>query len=168
MKADSAAIRILFDSSHSGFGDWWVVFLGIIGTLVGYLVLHSQFDGEPSRRHRKKWIGYGFLIGAPTWALVSILFDYREYIGIRRAVQSGSYRVVQGTVEKFVPSGSWRHGAETLQVAGIQFSYMPSDLTSYYYHGSPDSLHAGMKVRVTDVGGRIIRLEEMPSDTVHQ
>lgn len=81
-----------------------------------------------------------------------------------KALRSGRYEIVEGTVTNFVPMPWEGHANESFDVAGHHYEYSDFVVTTGFRqsrsHGGP--IREGLRVRIADVGGRIFRLEIAP------
>ena len=144
----------VFDVTRAGFRAWWA-FVPFVGVARIAFVVSAVGAGALRRMGQ-------------VWALVAILFviiaeygAYRDYRGLKLAVEQQRFTSVEGTVVDFVPGGSDGHPPESFCVNGRCYSYSPAMISAEFNRvsGRGGPIRAGQTVRIADVGGRIARLE---------
>ena len=152
---------VVFDEAHK-WSHWLYLWL-----MVGIVVL---FEGFLLVRYaRRQWFGWlSWLVFVTIWASPGV--RVREHLAIRHALASGSYSVVEGTVENFHPMPHHGHSHERFEVKGIRFVYSDFMETQCFNnttsHGGP--IRAGLRVRLTYIAEPLLehcifRLEILPS-----
>ena len=148
------AFETVFDVTREGFRAWWA-FAPFVGVAAIGLVVSSAGTGALRRMGRA-----GALV-AIFFAIIAEYGAYRDYQGLKLAVEQQRFVPVEGTVVDFVPGGSDGHPPESFCVSGHCYSYSPAmisaDFNRVSSRGGP--IRAGQTVRIADVGGRIARLE---------
>ncbi len=107
----------------------------------------------------------GLALVAVAWVGIWSAIIYGQHLALsscRQLLQGGAARVVEGTVQDFVPMPSGGHASERFTVNGVPFSYSDFDLSHCGFrnaasHGGP--IRSGLAVRITYVGSSILRLE---------
>lgn len=105
---------LVFDESHK-WSHWFYPWLagGVVRLFGGYLLF---------RYARREWVGwFAWFVVVLVWASSSGRVS--EHLAIQRALVSGSYSVVDGTVENFHPMPHHGHSNERFEVKGIRFVY---------------------------------------------
>ncbi|MDQ6770209.1 MAG: hypothetical protein M3Z54_09500 [Gemmatimonadota bacterium] len=164
---DSAATSyvVIYDAITAGFHTWWLALLGLIGVAAGFAAARYP-DRVPAGMRfpsqlATRLFGVFFLTCALSWTIFAYVSLYDQYAQLRQALQAGTYETVEGTVEDFVPGDPDGHAPERFTVSRHHYEYSPSRVTSGFNkistHGGP--MHAGLRVRIADVGGEIARLE---------
>lgn len=152
---------VVFDEAHK-WSHWFYPWLigGVARLFVGFLLL---------RYVRRLWEGwFAWLVFVIIWSAGG--WRVSEHLAIQHALASGSYSVVDGTVENFHPMPHHGHTHERFEVRGVRFVYSDFIETQCFNnttsHGGP--IRAGLRVRLTYIAERvlehcIIRLEILPS-----
>src|SRR5262245_32431394 len=112
--------QVVFDASRNG--SQLAIFLAapifaLIFVMIG-LALKNSID--PKEAIKGKFFlaisGVGFLL-----SLVLIAGNSAEYYQAKRALQTGNYKVVEGTVRNFVPMPPGGHSTESFDIGGTSF-----------------------------------------------
>jgi hypothetical protein len=150
--------RVLFDVSQKPF-QWWFPAAGLVFVVLGGAVIWTG--------HRKQWplrrkLGGYFIVGfACFWSLSALLAMLPMYRSLRSAVQTGDFAIVEGHVTNFRPMPFGGHQLECFSVSPETFCYSDYVLTAGFNntasHGGP--IREGLPVRVSYIGGTIVRLE---------
>ena len=95
------------------------------------------------------------------WASV-IYVQARALSSCRHLLHTGRVKVVEGTVQDFVPMRYLSNGLESFAVSNVRFSYSDFDLSQCGFrntasHGGP--ITPGLQVRITYSDNSILRLE---------
>ena len=156
---DSLRYHVLFDvtTAHQPGFQWpGVITIVAVVVLVGCLGLALRSKG-PRRHALLLFMAVPALLVAKP--LLRSALGYSEYRAIASQLANGSYTIVEGRVEDFVFGDS--HVPETFTVAGHAYSLRPAVL-SIAYHVDPATgrlIRPGQQVRITDVEGKIVRIE---------
>jgi hypothetical protein len=158
--------KTVFDAAHQGYGIWAFLGIGLILMAVGILLVGApglmlKFLPLGLQGQSRKIFGWVFLSVAVTFTVVIFANTYSAYQATVTALDHGQYSVIEGQVTNFVPMPYEGHSDESFVVKGHRFSYSDYKLTPGFHntasHGGP--IHEGLYVRVTYVGGLILRLE---------
>jgi len=156
--------RTVFDIAQAGHKVWRFPSQGLIFVVIGvFLILF--------RRRLPHWgrtsslfdtaFPFAFFGFAVAWTLVSFVSTYRDYTALRRTIEDGGARVVEGVVSEFRPMPFEGHTMERFCVKDKCFEYSDYVITGAFNktrsHGGPIQL--GLPVRVTFVGTCIVKLE---------
>ncbi|MFL5613592.1 MAG: hypothetical protein ACJ796_08030 [Gemmatimonadaceae bacterium] len=148
------SFETVFDVTRAGFRAWWafVPFVGVAA--IGFVA--SAIGVGAVRR-----MGKLCALAAILFAIIAEYGAYRDYCGLRLAVEQQRFTSVEGTVVDFVPGGSDGHPPERFCVGGHCYSYSPAMISADFNRvsGRGGPIRAGQTVRIADVGGRIARLE---------
>jgi len=150
--------RVVFDLSQKGF-QWWFPAFGLIFVAVGGVII---WLGRRNRWPRsRKFVGY-FMIGfACLWSGLAFATIFAEYSSLRSAYRKGQFSVVEGLISNFRPMPYEGHQEECFSVQSQTFCYSDYVVTGGFNnatsHGGP--IHLGLAVRVSYIGGAIVRLE---------
>lgn len=133
--------------------------LAILGLLMVLGIIGGfRFKSAPAAGPILNWVYFLFalLIGG-----LGATSYFSEYAGLRRALQSGRANVVEGCLEAFHPMPESGHDTERLRLRGQTFAYSGFIVTPAFHksevYGGP--IHRDSWVRITHVGGDIVRLE---------
>ena len=116
---------------------------------------------SPSRTERVRRLGRFFFGFSIFWIICAFGLTYAAYIGARRALLSGNYSVVEGTVTDFVPAQGPPKGnpEERFTIAGQTFKYSDYDPAPGFGNTRAHLIRNGIYVRVTHKDNAILRLE---------
>jgi hypothetical protein len=158
---DSVAYEVIFDVTREGYRFWWFPMAGLVGVLIGAGFFGAASLPQIAARIPGRLIGAGIAILSMIWVIAVFQGSYGDYRRLRRAILSGEYEIVEGTVTNFVPGDTGDHRPETFSVGGRQFSYRAAEVTAGYNRTQPHGglIREGVRVRIAAVGGEIGRLE---------
>ena len=162
--SDSLTFRLVYDVRQA-FPDLWLPGLATLFLLCMGIAFYRNAHRFESLRAGV--IGVGFIVLSCFLALFFIGTMVLPYLGLRRHVARGEYRIVQGTVRNFVPGDGHRSESWTVDTGSgaLHYSYSPSIVGEGGYDrvaAFGGIVREGARVRVMDVNGRIARLEVMP------
>jgi hypothetical protein len=162
---DSPHYRLVYDLAQAGYTGW--PYPGIAVALLVVSVANAKL-----RRRRRQPLGpWGDRSTAAFLGCVAILLfavTYLPYRSMRKALESGRFTVVEGTVQRYRLNDPVTTDEETWEVVsgGSVYRYSYDNATPEpgfghtTAHGGP--IHEGLRVRIADVGGSIARLEVAP------
>jgi hypothetical protein len=150
--------RTVFDIGKKGF-NWWFPLAGVPFLLAGtVLIWLGKRNRWPLSR---RLLGYFMVAFSLFWSLAAFTSTYSEYHELRTAYRNGEFSVVEGTVTNFQPMPYEGHKDECFTVASHSFCYSDFMISAGFNnsasHGGP--IRDGLPVRVSYVGGNIVRLE---------
>jgi hypothetical protein len=94
------------------------------------------------------------------FSLVLLLGHYSEYYGAKRALQTGDYQVIEGTVKNFVAMPPSGHSTESFDIDKTSFRYGSGRgsivFNSEWNHGY---IHNGVQARIAYKDEDILRIE---------
>lgn len=182
--------RVIYDAREIILSDWTFVagllFFAVIGLAVWAIGVLDERLWSPQRvargvpddlpppmlagrgldrpRQARLFRRWGPRIAAAFagMAMITGLLGFSENAGVRRALQQGSYTVVEGTVYDFEPGDRGGHRDEQFSVrsGGRVHTYRyRSSQGRPGFHQSHGPIREGLRVRIADVGGAIARLE---------
>jgi len=150
--------RVVFDLYQKGY-DWWFPACG-----VPFMILGGMFVWFGRRRDQprsRRLFGYAFVGFACLWSGVVFSSTFREYVALHSAYRHSHFSVVEGLVTDFHPMPYTGHQDECFSVQSRTFCYSDYEVTAGFNnsasHGGP--IRAGLPVRVSYIGNRIVRLE---------
>jgi hypothetical protein len=148
------SFETVFDVTRAGFRAWWA-FVPFVGVAAIGLVVSAVSAGALRR------MGQVCALVAMLFAIIAEYGAYRDYRGLKFAVEQQRFTTVEGTVVDFVPGGSDGHPPESFCVSGHCYSYSPAMISADFNRvsGRGGAVRAGQTVRIADVEGRIARLE---------
>ena len=159
---------VVYDVLRDGY-DNAVLWALIAATLwcSGLWLIVSNRRSTSKDAQSETTLGWALLVLVPTFVVVGSAVEYGGDYDVRRRLARGEYAVVEGVVTDFVPGDpccSRRRTPESFTVAGRRYVYEAGDLGGGYSRtaGQGGSMHSGQRVRITDVEGRIARLEFAP------
>jgi hypothetical protein len=156
---DSVSYQLVFDVSRQGPQYWWLLGIPLVMVTVGVSAFRNRWY-TGNRAFIALWTGFAGLIG-----IVFALTIATQYFGLRSALASGQYKVVEGFVSNFSPASSGDHKPERFTVetpdSRVEYVYSWAVVTQGFNdthpHGGP--IRDGLRVRIADVNGAIARLE---------
>ena len=136
--------------------DWKLLLIPSIVLLLGFLGLGVR--RQLSRRHAI-FVTIAATAFFAAGGILNAAIRFLEYQGLASRLANGSYTIVQGKVEHFVFGNG--HEPETFTVAGHSYSLQPGVESVAYHAGAATGrlIRPGQLVRITDVDGKIVRLE---------
>lgn len=159
--------KIAFDlnSQPVSFEGWMIPLIvlpvvGLILVITPQAIVDRFFTRGPKGAAGKifAWIFFlfsGFI--SVTWLITST----NQTSSLKSAVKSGQVSVVEGCLQYFHPMPEQGHDTERLELNGKTFEYSDYIVTSGFHtsesHGGP--IHPDTKLRLTVVGGDIVRVE---------
>ena len=158
----------VFDVEASGIQTWGLVAWGALlivfgaGAIIGRRRVAAAKAGPPPATAIRV---YGFLAFALVWTGLVAWFGYRNHAALLDAVHTRGVQVVEGRVSDFRPMPWAGHAMERFCIEGHCFEYSDFDKSSGGFnntssHGGP--IRDGLPVRVSYVGGTIVKLEVAP------
>jgi hypothetical protein len=150
--------RVVFDLSQKGF-QWWFPAFGLIFVAGGGIMIWLGRRNQWPRS--RKFVGY-FMVGfACLWSGLAFTTMFTEYSNLRSEYRKGQFSVVEGLVSNFRPMPYEGHQQECFTVQSQTFCYSDYVVTGGFSnatsHGGP--IREGLPVRVSYIGGAIVRLE---------
>ena len=153
---DSLSYHVVFDMSRQPPDGWWWPVLPLV--IVGVLVRFAQ---RPNVRWppalQQVLVGFAFVM-----TFVSGIFFLIRHLEQRGALEAGNVRVVEGIVTEFIPEmHNLKHPEQFVVVLGgarYPYSYS-SSLGTGGLNKSKGQIRNGLRVRITDRDGAILRLE---------
>ena len=151
--------QVAFDVSQnsSQLAIWFFIPLfTLLPALVGWAVKDSD---DPRLALKGKIFilvsGCGFAL-----SLVMLVGNYAEYSRAKKALETGSYQIAEGTVSDFVPMPRGGHSIESFKVGDASFQY-GSGWGSILFNSEWNSgyIHNGAQVRISYRDGNILRVE---------
>ena len=150
----------VYDLLDRGYDGWPAVIQGLLSVGIGTVLYFL--------RHRMRWpiqrivFGYVWLAFSLLWTLSVGWGTIYTYHFLREAMLTNRVDVVSGPVRDFVPMPYHGHADERFCVQDECFQYSDFDESGGGFnntrsHGGP--IEEGLPVRVTHVGGTIVRLE---------
>lgn len=155
--------RLVYSVADAGYQAWAFVGVGtlILAVMIGFLIHDTRQQASGFRVAVRRVYLLGMIVFAVSLLLIGGGATRDEYVRNRRALESGAYEVVTGTVEHFVPAPEEGHKDESFDVAGHHYSYSDYVVTPSFHqsrsHGGP--IREGLAVRIADHDGQILRLE---------
>jgi hypothetical protein len=154
----------VFDVAQAGYKVWWLLIMGPVMVGLGAFVLFFPRASvvivhAPSAQRRR--LGRIFVRAGIIFMVGGLAVTYGLNLATRKALLSGDYAVVEGTVTGLTSAQNPREGdpTERFTVAGQTFEY-----SDYFPNGGFNDtrahlIHNGIYVRVTHKGNTILRLE---------
>jgi hypothetical protein len=151
--------EVVFDASEAGYRYWWFPACGLIVLAIGTVFVICQRKNASQRHCFRGYFITGFAL---LWTTISFIGTFSDYWQLRQALRSGNFEVIEGKVVDFVPMP--RHGGggrEHFDVSGHHYEYSDFAVSASFNNSQPygGPMRAGLNVRITDVGGKIARLE---------
>jgi hypothetical protein len=161
--------QVVYDIQQAWYPGWWIFAIGILCLLIGLGVIF--FADTPRldsiiERSTKQRVIIPFLICVfgSVWIGAGII-NRSAFASLRAADRDGSAEIVEGVVEQYVLT-SEGHSKETFVVGNRYFAYSDYDSSTGFHQtrarGGP--ITKGLRVRITHVDGRIVRLEVAKGD----
>ena len=154
--------EVVFDINTVGYRAWWFPTVMLVFAIVAVLVVRTV-PPRPGVVMTPFLRVVPYLVSgmAVLFTIVSFVLTYRELARLRHVLASGHAQVVEGRVTHFTPMDDFGHKTESFRVRDHWFAYSDYIATGGFNtsstHGGP--IREGLQVRVTDIGGTIVRLE---------
>jgi hypothetical protein len=165
MVQDSLGFRTVFDilnvdhAQVTGSLGWWQA-------LLFWTVINSAafltYGGKLRRGLR--WFQLFSTVGlvlVVSWSRQNQHIADLELSALKRERLSGEFHIIERIVEDFTPGKADGHPPEQFRVGNTHFTYSPYEITSAFHqvveNGGP--LRNGLKVRIAETDGKILRLE---------
>jgi len=159
---DSTHYRLVFDmaASYSPNLYWRDVVVTAVALLIVAFLVVILSRHMPLRRFLI--VTTVAILGFVSFVALSAAIRANEFRTLAAHLASGSYGVVEGKVERF--SAGNGHVPETFSVAGHDFSVRSAVLSVAYHLDATTGgfIQSGEQVRITEVEGKIVRLEVAP------
>ena len=145
--------QLVFDAARGLYAFWWLPLVPFGFAAFFYLIREHLPNRHVLNHWRTMVIGAAVLGVAIGWMVLGS--GYR----LRRALETGRFRLVEGVVTDFVPGSPSGNGAESLTVRNdsqaVHFEYGPMVLTPGYHTLAMRGgvLRAGVQVRIAYVAG---------------
>lgn len=156
--------QTVFDIATAGYKSWNFPAFGLVGIAAGALLVarRKHLPGTWAKRPVASAVfAWFFLVFAVLWTAMAFVATYGDYRSLSDAERSGKVQVVEGLVTDFHPMPASGHAMEKFCVSGTCFEYSDYVVTGGFNntssHGGP--IRAGLPVRVSHVGDRIVKLE---------
>lgn len=151
---------VIFDVTTAGYRTWWFPALGAVLTAgCGLFVRQLMRKNSPRQLATVFLALMTMLIGL--WTVGAFAMTFGQYYSLRSAIADGRVAVVEGVVKDFKPHHIGGRGPEKFCVSDTCFAYSNSIVTEGFNttQASGGPIRDGLPVRVTYVGGSIVRLE---------
>ncbi|HEV7589063.1 MAG TPA: hypothetical protein VGO40_13175 [Longimicrobium sp.] len=157
--------KVVYDASTEVLSEWALPAVLLVLVAVGLVVWrYPGLLGRPFEVIGRS-VGAIFACVAALLFVIAATTLYMDNSRLRAALQTGSYRVVEGIVTDFVPGDPGDHFAESWSVRSgtsvHHYQYVASQATPGYRRTLPHGgqIRNGLRVRIAEVDGRIARLE---------
>jgi hypothetical protein len=151
--------HVVFDASRNG-SELAIFALPPIGVLLAASIgwaLKGSSDSKEALKGRMFLLlsAVGFVL-----SLVLLLGHYSEYYRAKKALQTGHYEVIEGTVKNFVPMPPGGHSTESFDIDKTSFRY-GSGRGSIVFNSESNHgyVHDGVQVRIAYKDEDILRVE---------
>lgn len=171
MDASGQVFDVLFDVRVAQFASWYAFApLVLLGTaVVVELVRRRRELGKHLYSPRNPRLTVYLVVLTLVMVLIgaqiaSYLEEKKEFV---RALDDGRVRIVEGEIAGYIHQSWTGRPLESFQVGPEKFSFDGFGATSAFHRRARDdgSLHDGMRVRLFEYRGNILRVEVAPSDT---
>ncbi len=152
--------RTLYDAAAIAFPRWPVAAVGLLVGVAGLLLLRA--DDRASRPSRARRIaGSTLVVFGPCWALFVGTALWAQHRRLRSALERGDFTRYEGVVYDRPPQGDGRSWVVDANGSAYWYRYERVGLSPGYRRPGPaeGGIGDGALVRVTDVRGRIARIE---------
>ncbi len=151
--------QVVFDASRNGsqLAIYLLFpFFALIPGIAGWALKDSTDPKESAK-------GKLFLLVSAVGFCFSLLFlagNSSEYFRAKRALETGDYAVVEGTVRNFVPMPPGGHSTESFDIGRASFRY-GSGWGSIVFNSEWNRgyLHDGAQLRIAYKNGDILRID---------
>ena len=130
------------------------VALGLIGTRITRI---AHVDGGGTRMERGSVGARRMLWFSMCWTIIATAVTVVPHFRLASALRRHRYEVVDGSVSDYVEANVLRKTPEEWTVNGHRYVFY--DARSHAGFDVLGVVHAGMRVRIADVAGKIARLE---------
>jgi hypothetical protein len=151
--------QVMYDAASEQPTGLGFVILGLF--LVGFALVRlrwhlTAFHDPVDRKRAVRRRGY-FLVFAVLWTLLAGISIFRMHSTLTEALRTGTYTVVEGTVEAYRPANVLRKIPERWRVGIHVYEIDPNSSGTGFDHVG--IVKPGSTVRIADVKGQIARLE---------
>ena len=151
--------HVVFDASRNGSQLVVCLLVSILALLPGLLGWSLMNSGKPEAELRGKF--YVFVsVCAFAFSALFFLSEYAEFHEAKKALETGNYQTVEGTVTDFVPLPPGGHATESFKVGGTSFRYGSGwgsvIFNADWNHGY---IRNGTHVRIAYQREKILRIE---------
>ena len=151
--------HIVFDASRNG-SELAIFALPLVGVLLAASIGWALKGSSDSKEALKGRVSLLFSAVGFVLSLVLLLGHYSEYYRAKKALQTGHYQVIEGTVKNFVPMPPGGHSTESFDIDKTSFRYGSGRgsivFNSEWNHGY---IHNGVQVRIAYKDEDILRIE---------
>jgi hypothetical protein len=160
----------VFDLVDVGFRGWSFSAFGLIFVAFGIgLVMFPtalravKIPYLDFRSGKNRYVGYLFLGFALLWTVGSFWQTYSQHLRHMALISQNQCRIVEGSVEHFVPMPYGGHAVESFSVAGIVFRYSDFYISDGFNnaasHGGPIAADSYVRICYDPRDNAILRLE---------
>lgn len=129
-----------------------MIFPGLLEQVSSNILFGSRY---------RRFFSWFFLLFGSVWTLIAFAGTGGQYLSLKRAMERGDFKTVEGEVRNFKPMPAAGHAEESFEVAGVPFHYSDYVVTGGFNntasHGGP--IGEGLPVRIAYTGNTILRLE---------
>lgn len=156
----------IFDTVQAGYfpvRPWILSLIALAVVGVGMLLIRRGGDARNDPWSDRN-LGIMLVTLGPMVLLIFAVVTYGATDELTGKLRRGEYTKVEGTIEDFVPGDPCCNRGrrpEQFRVGTHRYHYTPGSLDAGFTQtaGAGGPLRAGLRVRITDVGGHIARLE---------
>ena len=164
-----SSYSLVYDARNEPVLDWSSVAVYIV-MAIAWVVFWALGRKRWSRtdttgEHSPGWFGAMGVVGLvliTAAGMLTVALNLHQHRLLARALDQGTYTLVEGTVQDFVPGDREAHWDErwTVQSGGRVYAYAyRSSFDIPGFNRSAGPIREGLRVRVSDVRGYIARLE---------
>jgi hypothetical protein len=159
--------RVAFDVVQEGYCSWIFLVPGLLFIAIGIgMLIHRWKFPAKNTTFCARISPYIFAGGALFWTVMVSWSTFSDYYKLKKALLTGNYEVVEGTINDFVPMPWGGHSMEHFKISDHYYEYsnfiVIAGFNKTQAYGGP--LRGGLNVRIADVNGQIARLEIADTD----
>lgn len=159
---------LVYEARNAPLLDWPTVAACVLMTAawaVFWAVARKRWSKPGAGEHLPRVIdviGVAGLVLIPAIGMIDAALAHHQNRMLTRALENGTYTLVEGAVQDFVPGDRGAHRDErwTVESGGQVYTYAyRSSFIVPGFHRSAGPIRQGLRVRIADVRGYIARLE---------
>jgi hypothetical protein len=151
--------QVVFDASRNGSQLAIYLLIPVFALIPGMIGWALKDSADPKESLKGKFFLLISAVGF-CFSLVFLAGNSNEYFKAKRALETGDYAVVEGTVRNFVPMPRGGHSTESFDIGQVSFRY-GSGWGSIVFNSEWNRgfIHDGVRLRIAYQNGDILRIE---------
>ena len=148
----------VFEITDKGFGNILFAFSGIAFIIIWFLFVKTM--NYLFRKKPNIIFSICVLVFSILWTITALEHIVSSRLKYRKAYKDGSFKVVEGFVENFVPMPSYGNKLEKFSVDGVNFKYSDYQLSPGFNNSASNGgpIKKGLPVRISYINNVILKL----------